>query len=72
MGDAVTMFPASVARFRICREAKAHSILSIIGYSPARASSIVVSGALPPIRQTSSSFSIAESSVTPSVETRSA
>ena len=71
IGEAVTMLPASVARFLICLDAKAQSILSIIGYSPASASSTAVSVALPPIRQTASSFSIAESARTPSVETSS-
>ena len=69
IGDAVTMLPASVARLRICLDAKTRSILSIIGYSPSSASSSAVSVAPPPTRQTPSSFSINESSCTPSVDT---
>ena len=49
MGEAVTMLPASVARFLIWRAANTHSILSIIGYSPPSASSIAVSVAPPPM-----------------------
>ena len=48
IGEAVTKFPASVARLRICREANTHSILSIRGSSPASASSNAVRVAAPP------------------------
>ncbi len=72
IGEAVTMLPASVARLRIWREAKAQSILSTSGYSPASASSSAVSVAAPPTVNEASLFVICVSSRTPSVETRSA
>ncbi len=68
MGEAVTRLPASVARLRICREAKTWSISSKAGCSPASASSTAVSVAAPPMRHSPPTTATARSSATPSVE----
>ena len=75
MGDAVTRLPARVARLRIWRDAKTHSILSSAGMAPPSACSRSVSVAAPPTHQPvelpseSDRFSTTRSGTTPSVET---
>ena len=68
MGEAVTRLPPSVARLRIWRAAKTRSIFASEGYSPASASSMLVSEAAAPMCQASAVAVMRSSSGTASVE----